>query len=433
MAGLLDLLNSEQGVMALSLLSAARPQPGPRDFGGGLLQALGAGQQFRAAQDAKKEREQDRAMRQQAFEAQQQQQAIALQQLQRQMAEQDAVRQWRQSIPSPQMGAAQQALSAGGGPTQANAAAMPAIDPRLSLIHSGMKAGAIPVSEYLAATGPKAGPKLKNVESMRGPDGRMVNVALFEDGSHKVLPYGVRPEIALQNLGDRVVAIDKNSTQGGESFNLGQSPDSKASNQLGWANYGLSKQRLAQEGSGQLVETPNGYVRVGRDNTASPITIGGVPLMGKGSGMTEDQGKATGWLVQAENAYKNMKAAGFDEKGNPKSAAYPGVNDALSQIPALAPFANAMRGPDRQKFIQASSSLSEALLRAATGAGINKDEAAQKVLELTPQFGEDAEVTKQKMDAIPLYIESLKVRSGPGAAKAAGIAPTGIKFLGFEN
>jgi hypothetical protein len=45
-----------------------------------------------------------------------------------------------------------------------------------------------------------------------------------------------------------------------------------------------------------------------------------------------------------------------------------------------------MRGADRQKFMQGSSSLSEALLRAATGAGVNKDEAAQKIQELTPVF-----------------------------------------------
>ena len=80
-----------------------------------------------------------------------------------------------------------------------------------------------------------------------------------------------------------------------------------------------------------------------------------------------------------------------------------------------------MRGEGRQKFIQSSSSLSEALLRAATGAGVNESEARQKIQELTPLFGEAESVTKQKMDAIPLYIESLKVRAGPGAKKAAGV------------
>jgi len=141
--------------------------------------------------------------------------------------------------------------------------------------------------------------------------------------------------------------------------------------------------------------------------------------------MTEDQGKATGWLVQAENAYKNMLTSGFGRNASGKvvvkDAARPGINDALEKVPFVGGLANSLRSADRQKFMQASSSLSEALLRAATGAGVNADEARQKIQELTPRFGEDATVTQQKMDAIPLYIETLKVRSGPGAKRAQAI------------
>jgi hypothetical protein len=107
------------------------------------------------------------------------------------------------------------------------------------------------------------------------------------------------------------------------------------------------------------------------------------------------------------------------------SSAKPGFPDAVAALPwgiGEAP-ANMMRGADRQKFMQGASSLSEALLRAATGAGVNRDEALQKIREITPVFGERPETTKQKMDAIPLYIESLKVRAGPGAPLAAGVMP----------
>ena len=155
---------------------------------------------------------------------------------------------------------------------------------------------------------------------------------------------------------------------------------------------------------------------------------------GTGVKLTEDQGKATGWLVQAENAFKNMQAAGFDEKGNPLAAAKPGIADAIANIPLVGgAVGNSLRTADRQKFVQGASSLSESLLRAATGAGVNKDEAKQKIEELTPQWGEDAETTKQKMAAIPLYIESLKVRAGPGAPKAQEIStnakPVGVPKL----
>ena len=145
---------------------------------------------------------------------------------------------------------------------------------------------------------------------------------------------------------------------------------------------------------------------------------------GTGVKLTEDQGKATGWLVQAENAYKNMLSAGFDKQGNPLPAAKPGVADVIANSPLGGPVGNWLRSPDRQKFVQGASSLSESLLRAATGAGVNKDEAKQKIEELTPQWGEDDATTKQKMAAIPLYIESLKVRAGPGAAKATEIGST---------
>lgn len=174
---------------------------------------------------------------------------------------------------------------------------------------------------------------------------------------------------------------------------------------------------------------PTGY-RANPDGTLSPIKGGPADPDALSGKMTEDQGKATGWLVQAENAYKNMMKVGRDANGKPTSAAKPGFNDALEAVPGMGGLANSMRGADRQQFMQSSSSLSEALLRAATGAGVNRDEAAQKVKELTPQFGEAESVTQQKYAAIPLYIESLKVRAGPGAKKAAGVinnaAPAGI-------
>ena len=76
-----------------------------------------------------------------------------------------------------------------------------------------------------------------------------------------------------------------------------------------------------------------------------------------------------------------------------------------------------MRGDSRQQFMQSSSSLSEALLRAATGAGVNAAEAEQKVKELTPQVGDGDLLVKQKMEAIPMYLRSLEVRAGAGAKK----------------
>jgi hypothetical protein len=150
-----------------------------------------------------------------------------------------------------------------------------------------------------------------------------------------------------------------------------------------------------------------------------PITKDGKPIQTEPK-LTEDQGKATGWLVQADNAYKNMLKATDPKQGGNAANAETGLPDIVAGIPSFGAgekAANLLRGEGRQKFLQAASSLSEALLRAATGAGVNESEARQKVAELTPQIGDEPGTRQQKMEAIPLYLESLKVRAGPGAAK----------------
>jgi hypothetical protein len=107
----------------------------------------------------------------------------------------------------------------------------------------------------------------------------------------------------------------------------------------------------------------------------------------------------------------------YSKEGKPTGAEKPGVIESgLGTIPLIGEGSAALaRGTDRQKFTQAASSLSEALLRAATGAGVNRDEAKQKLEELTPLFTDDADTRKQKLEAIPMYLESLKSRAGRAA------------------
>ncbi len=188
------------------------------------------------------------------------------------------------------------------------------------------------------------------------------------------------------------------------------------------------RQRETLEAGRWTNDLANGVQVNSATGETRPITSGGQPIQ-KTPKLTEDQGKATGWLVQADNAFKNMMDSTNPELGGKASAARPGFTDVLAAIPSMGAtegIANMMRGPQRQRFMQASESLSEALLRAATGAGVNKDEAAQKIRELTPRIGDSDQLIKQKMDAIPLYIESLKVRAGPGAAQLPGIVERGI-------
>lgn len=168
----------------------------------------------------------------------------------------------------------------------------------------------------------------------------------------------------------------------------------------------------------QVVEGPDGFMLIDKGTgLARPAaTFNGAQVQGKSS-MTEDQGKATGWLAQATNSWNNMNKAIKKDSG----AAKPGFGDAVGAIPLMGAAGRYATGSARQEFTQAASSLSESLLRAATGAGVNANEAKQKIEELTPQFGDTDDRIKQKMDSIPIYIESLKVRAGPGAKKIAGM------------
>jgi hypothetical protein len=97
-------------------------------------------------------------------------------------------------------------------------------------------------------------------------------------------------------------------------------------------------------------------------------------------------------------------------------------------------FANKLRPEERQKFVQAGSSMSEALLRAATGAGMNEYEAKQKVRELVPQLGDTPGVVAQKTASYDVYMKSLQARAGralpqnsPGGAPAADNDPFGVR------
>ncbi len=55
------------------------------------------------------------------------------------------------------------------------------------------------------------------------------------------------PDIQMLSLGDRTQAIDKLRTQPGQTFQQGQSPDSKASNAVSWANQGLAERKFKYE------------------------------------------------------------------------------------------------------------------------------------------------------------------------------------------
>jgi len=153
-------------------------------------------------------------------------------------------------------------------------------------------------------------------------------------------------------------------------------------------------------------------------NSTPFITVNGVPTEYMGEikypsaikDPTEDQGKTAGLFIQADNARKNMmRAIDID----PQASIMPVKERAKLMLPIIGEdYANVGRTAARQMFTQAAGSMTEALLRAASGAGITKQETDQKVRELVPQIGDKADTIKQKTDSYAVYMASLRKRAG---------------------
>jgi len=171
------------------------------------------------------------------------------------------------------------------------------------------------------------------------------------------------------------------------------------------------------------------------DNAGQPVAYAGQVLPRVSTAQpTEDERKAAGWYFQADNAVRNIQQI----LGTNPGASSPSVPERIvGFVPGVGEdIANTLRPADRQRFVQASSSMAEALLRAATGAAITRQEIEQKQRELVPQIGDSSQVIKQKLDSYKVYMDSLRSRAGramPGGAAAPGAAPATNDPLGLRR
>ena len=428
--GLLDQLDDpvNAGLLSMGLRLMSTPGKFGQALGSAGLGAMGDIQALRQQQEQRKMREQQMQVQAAQLEDIRQQSALR----QAQAAEQVRKTQEGQRI----QGVIAQAVG-GIPPINANAAsgvagprpeALSVVGQPRAIDYQALIAQGVPpeIVKTLAESRNFGRDKVARTIKGMGPDGREYEYQVDEFGRRVgdgLAQY--RAPISV-NQGSKTTFADPYTLAPMGSFQTYQTPDGAASNALGWANFGLSKKRLEQEaGAGQLIEADGGYVRVGKDNRVTPImTAEGKPLAGKGGAGTEDERKASSWVAQAENAWRNVLKVAFDKNGNltadAKAKPYEGWTPEF--------VANAIRTSGRQQFLQGMSSMSEALLRAATGAGVNHDEAQQKIRELTPQAFDGPDVIAQKMNSIPVYLESLRVRAGKALPK--GLPPVSPSPLG---
>lgn len=300
-----------------------------------------------------------------------------------------------------------------GGPTPANAAA---VKPP-SQVEQYRKAAA-----FMAARGNVEGAKKLSEIADKiegefstspqigiGPDGKPVFAQFSNKGGFRPADgFAPPPDIQMLPLGDRTVAVDKRTVAPGAEFAQGQSPESRASNALGWANYGLSKDRFAFDQAKDKREQDK-------------LDANGKPL-------TESQANAAMYLGMMRSASDDL--AKLDGKGLTTR----GLALARGDVPYLPKaLQTAMAGADQQKYQQAAMQWTEAMLRATTGATAPPEEVKRASEMFFPQLGEEPDVIAQKNARRADMERMMAIKAGATGAGQVGAALGGGKVIDFNS
>lgn len=226
----------------------------------------------------------------------QRQQKMAMENEARKLADYDRQQSALQGLPT---GQPQMPAGMAGGPTPENASAMP---PKVAPWQLAQQRG-----DYLSQKGlltqakiyydqaEKFKPEVKERYTAKDPSGEVVDVILYKDGTQEVAKNKNATKMEFRDLGGTQAGIDPFSGRVQSSYGKTQSPDSVASNQLGWANNALTKRgqdmtdARAAQGVGEIRETPSGFVRIGKDNSVTPILEGGSQVQGKQPASVQSQ------------------------------------------------------------------------------------------------------------------------------------------------
>ena len=279
MAGLLDIFNSPEGRLGIGLLSMAGPQSRPMGFGERLAGAF-------QMQDAYKQQLADEESRKLRNEFQTEQMNSARQRAAQERAAVEAAIRKQQALPS-LLGDAgvnvQGALAAGFSPEE--------------------------IKGLGGLRNINANKVARTVKGI-GQDGREYEYQVDEFGNRVGEGLAQFRAPLLQNLGDKTVALDPYTLQQKQAFAMGMSPDSRASNALGWANNALARERLtmdAQQNSGGA-KLPAGY-RWSADGQSMEAIPGGPADIKAGQLGAQQEAKREAALAQAQNMRQTIAEA----------------------------------------------------------------------------------------------------------------------------
>lgn len=271
----------------------------------------------------------------------------------------------------------------------------------------------------------------RTMEVMR--NGKPTMIQLDESGQEIGQGYDQWKAPVMQGLGDRTLAIDPVSLQPRGSFPMGQSPDSKASNALGWANNALTRRgqdmadaRAREANSAGKV--PAGY-RLAANGQGLEYIPGGPadPNAAKKAAPTEFQGKAAMFGDRAAEAHRIISS--LEGKYSP---AMLNAKTALGSVwgvgGGLEAAGNLMLPDNAQKVEQAQRDFVNAVLRLESGAAIANTEFDNAKKQYFPQPGDSAAVIEQKRANRERAINGLKSN-----ARTSGAAAPGPSLAGDEN
>jgi len=246
--GLLDVFNSDEGLLGLSLLSAAGPSAVPASLG---QRMAGAAQSYRQQKSAEEERRMMQSYRQAQMQAMQEtaedrQVAREDRLLARQRAEEER-KLLADLFPAPVSGT--QAVSMAGGPTNAAAALQgttPSVDPS---VYQRLVARGVPVDRVKALAESPTWGLPEAARTIEGVDDQLRPVTWQVDkfGRKMGEPMLQWKAPVMVNQGDIISAVDPVSLTARGQFGVNMSPAERDSSARGWNSNGIAAQRLAWE------------------------------------------------------------------------------------------------------------------------------------------------------------------------------------------
>lgn len=323
-------------------------------------------------------------------------------------------------------------------PTPENAAAlsqMPAAkqpgqyEYYMGLANAYKEKGLIKQAMQIEQQAAKYAPQPKELKDQKTlmQNGKRVTVNIYKDGSHEILPFDPDMEKAhFADTGGKILALDPmTGLPRGQGIGKEQTPDSQASNGLGWARFNYEKAKDAKGGeqkpqlvNGQWVYPPSAQSPTGRAVTPEGLQAPDKPL-------TESQAKATAFANQMADASRTiaaLAASGFDGKSKVQQAAIVSAGaDGVPYVPGSAAIPRAMAGKDAQTFQQAELQWTEGALRFMTGANAPEAEVRRNAATYFPRPGDSDAVIQRKAEARKNMEESVRLAAGGGNKQLPGM------------